>query len=147
MTYLTIKIVAGSLKFYFPWLILLLIPAQQTQFSFYLNQIGEMKLAMGESYDIDIVNYNRKKGIKEAKKTPFMLTQANQDQCIPLFLISRKLQTSNKKMNTKLVFFRRGLYLLEDSGADEDSNMASLVFLIGREGLHTQTKNVSDSYY
>ena len=100
-----------------------------------------MELAMGESYNIDIENYYRKKG------TPFMLTQANQDQCIPLFLISRKLQTSNKKMNIKLVYFRRGLYLLEDSGADEDSNMASLVFLIGREGLHTQTKNVSDSYY
>lgn len=29
-----------------------------------------------------------------------------------------------------------GLYLLEDSGAGEESNMASLVFPRGREGLH-----------
>lgn len=35
---------------------------------------------------------------------------------------------------------------MDDSGADEDSNMASLVFLTGGEGLHTNIENISDSY-
>lgn len=62
---------------------------------------------------------------------------------------STKSQTSIETTNNKLEFFNFyvRLYLLEDSGADEDSNMASLVFLMGRAGLHTNTHTVLDSYY
>lgn len=76
-----------------------------------------------------------------------MLTQEIHNQHYVISFTT--FQTSNKTTNNKLVFFYFyvKLYLLEDSGADEDSNMASLVFLVGREGLYTHTQNESDPYY
>lgn len=65
-------------------------------------------------------------------------------------MASRKLQTSNhteqNMTNWCYSTLYVSLYLLEHSAADEDSNMVSLVFPTGREGLQEHKHNMYQTH-